>query len=224
MSDLGEDVTAGFERWALTGTTGPALSGAVTFWAVFHLVKAVLAVALLAVLIVVGCRIWSHAARSRTGSARAGWGIVGVLGAGLPVVALLVVIANVQGALAPLSSVLNFLPGDASPAVQQVTAQLAAGTLDAVTGALVDDFRSYHAILVVCLAVAIVGVIAASAALWVRRARIPRDDKRPRRVLLVGALVLPMLLPVLGLLALANLSTVEDTAPALTLFLDGGGM
>jgi hypothetical protein len=132
--------------------------------------------------------------------------------------------ANVQGAFAPLSSVLTFLPAEATPGVRQVTAQLAAGTPDAVTTALVNDFRAYHAVLVTCLVVAIVGVITATVALWVRRARMPKADKRPRRVLLAGALALPMLLPALGLLLLANLSTVADTAPALALFFDGSGM
>jgi len=224
MSNLGAHVQAGFEQWVLTGTSGAELSDAVAFWAVFHVVKAVLAIALLSALVVFGCRVWSHAARSPSGGARVGWGALGVLGAGLPVLALLVVLANIQGAVSPLSSVLTFLPGDATPAVAQVQAQLAAGTPDAVTAALLHDFRTYHAVLVTCLAVTILGVISTAIALLVRRARRPREDRRTRGVLLAGALLVPALLPPLGLLLLANLSTTADTAPALAAFFAGGGL
>ena len=78
--------------------------------------------------------------------------------------------------------------------------------------------------LVTCLAVTILGVIATSIALLVRRARRPREDRRTRGVLLAGALIVPALLPPLGLLLLANLSTTADTAPALAAFFAGGGL
>ncbi|WZH35574.1 MAG: hypothetical protein PIR02_12400 [Microbacterium enclense] len=224
MSNLGGQVQAGFEQWVLTGTSSPALSGAVTFWAVFHVVKAALATLLLVALVMVGVRIWSHVARSPSGAARFGWGTVGILGAWLPMLVLLVVIANIQGAASPLSSVLTFLPGDPTPAVAQVEAQLAAGAPDSVTTALMEDFRTYHAALVACLTIAILGVVAATVVMFVRRARLPREDRETRRILLTGALVAPMLLPALGLLLLANLSTVADTAPALAVFFGGSGL
>ncbi|WP_152631134.1 hypothetical protein [Agreia bicolorata] len=218
-------VSAGFELWITSGAAGPgaALSDAVSFWFVFHVVKAVLALGLLAALIVAGCHIWSRAARASSSVGRSLWALAGVVGAWMPILALLVVIANIQGAIAPLTSVLTFLPGDATPAIEQVRAELASGTYSPATAALLEDFRVYHAALVVSLLVVVAGLVATTVMLWVQRARQPHENRRIRRILAAAGIVLPLLLPVFGLLLLANLDTVADTAPALAAFFDGSG-
>ena len=226
IAGLQGQVSAGFELWVTSGAAGPGagLSDAVSFWSVFHIAKAVLAVGLLAALIVAGCRIWSRTARSRSGARRALWALAGVAGAWMPVAVLLVVIANVQGAIAPLTSVLTFLPGDTTPAIEQVRSDLASGVYSPATTALLDDFRTYHVALVVSLLVVMVGLVATTVMLWMLRARQSRDDRRMRNILAAAGIAVPLLLPLFGLLFLANLSTVADTAPALAAFFDGSGI
>lgn len=225
IGGLPGQVSAGFELWVASGAAGPGdgLSDAVSFWSVFHIVKALLSLGLLAALIVAGCQIWSRAARARTGTRRGLWVLAGVVGAWMPVLALLVVIANIQGAIAPLTSVLTLLPGDATPAVEQMRAELASGAYSPATTALLDDFRTYHVALVVSLLVVMAGLLATTVMLWIHRARQPREHWRMRRILAVAGIVVPLLLPVFGLLLLANLFTVADTAPALAAFFDGSG-
>lgn len=224
VARLPDTVSAGFTRWMSSATSAPAapLSDAVTFWAVFHVAKVVLAIALLSALVIVGRRVWGRATSAETRTARAGWTAAGVLGAGLPVLALLVVLANIQGAVAPLSSVMSFLPVGTSPAAAQVRAELATGDYGPVTITLIADFRLYHAALVGCLAVVLAGLGAAIVVMLVRRARMPRAAVVPRRLLTFGTAALLLLCAALGLTLLANLSTVADTAPALSGFFGTG--
>jgi hypothetical protein len=225
MGVLPGQVSAGFELWVASGTAGPgeALSDAVSFWSVFHIVKALLSLGLLAALIVAGCHIWSRVARASSGIRRGLWALAGVVGAWMPVLVLLVVIANIQGAIAPLTSVLTLLPGDATPAIEQVRAELVSGAYSPATTALLDDFRSYHVALVVSLLVVMVGLVVTTVLLWIHRARQSREHRSMRHVLAFAGVVVPLLLPVFGLLLLANLSTVADTVPALAAFFDGSG-
>ena len=224
IAGLVETVSAGFTRWMSSGAAAPGapLADAVTFWAVFHVAKAVLAIALLCALVIVGCRVWIRATRAETRTARAAWIAAGVLGAWLPLLALLMVLANIQGAVAPLSSVMSLLPIDATPEVDQVRAELATGAYGPVTGALVADFRTYHAALAACLAVVIAWLWASIGWMLVRRARTPRAARLPRRILASGALALALLTAALGLILLANLSTVAHPAPALAEFFASG--
>ncbi len=188
----------------------------------FHVTKAVLAIALLCALVTVGCHVWAGAARAETRGARAGWVAVGTLGAWFPVVALLIVLANIQGAVAPLSSVMSFLPITATSEINQVRAELATGAYGPVTDALVADFRSYHAALVACLAVVIVGLGACVVWMLVRRGRTVRGARLPRRMLGIGGIALVLLTAALGVILLANLSTVGDPARALAGFFGSG--
>lgn len=216
-------VADGFARWLQSGqAASEPLSPAVSFWAVFHVVKAIVAGALLVVSVPVGRRIWGAYARVQSRGHRIGLWLVGVLGAPLVPLLLLIVMANVQGAVAPLSSVLTFLPMD-GPAVQQVRSDLASGRATPPVTTMITDFRLYHAVLVAVAVAAVLAVLAATVVLWVRRARTPRDQRRLRRVLAAGGMLTPVMVLFLGVVLVANLSTVEATAPALALFFDGSG-
>ncbi|WP_144761182.1 hypothetical protein [Curtobacterium sp. 9128] len=223
VAALPEAVASGFAAWVRSGRASSApLADAVAFWAVFHAVKAVVAIALLVVLVPVGRRLWGAYARARSGGRRALLLLVGVLGAPVAPVVLLMTMANVQGAVAPLSSVLTFLPMD-GPAVGAVRSALAGGVSTPPVATLVDDFRVYHAALVVTAVAAIVVVAALTVVVWVRRTRTPEPARRLRRVLAAAGVLLPGLLLFLGIVLVANLSTVADTAPALAAFFDGSG-
>lgn len=225
IAGLVETVSAGFTRWMSSGAAAPGapLADAVTFWAVFHVAKAVLAIALLCALVIVGCRVWIRATRAGTRTARAAWIAAGVLGAWLALLVLLMVLANIQGAVAPLSSVMGFLPIGTTLEVDQVRAELATGAYGPVTRTLVADFRTYHAALVACLVVVIAWLWASIVWILVRRTRRPRAARLPRRILASGAIALALLTVALGLILLANLSTVAHPAPALAEFFGSGG-
>ena len=224
IAGLAQTVSTGFAGWVSSGAAAPSspLSDAVTFWAVFHLTKAVLAIALLCALVIVGCRVSARATRAETRAARAAWIVSGVLGAWLPVLALLIVLANIQGAIAPLSSVMSFLPIGATPEVGQVRSELATGAYGPVTGALVADFRTFHAALVACLVIVIAGLWAFVVWMLVRRSRAPRGARLPRRILASGAIARTLLSAALGLILLENLSTVADPVTALAGFFSSG--
>lgn len=153
------------------------LARSADWWAAFHGAKALLATVLLAVLVA--------AARRTRGVVR---GAVVAL-AGL---ALVVVLANLQGAVAPVSSLLSMLPGEAA---QEVLAS------DGTPGfaALVDDFATYHLAMVV-----LAGLTALALAVTAARTRRP---------------VLGLAAAVLLVVTVANATTVADPAPALRAFL-----
>lgn len=127
------------------------LARAVSYWATFHAVKALLATLLLVVL----TRLLKQV---RRGPARAGLQVLAVLAA-------VVAVANVQGAVAPLSSLLSMLTPSAAGAA------LAADGTPAFS-ALVHDFAVYHAaaVLLVGGAAAVVAVLGRRAWLRGRRA------------------------------------------------------
>lgn len=161
------------------------LGRAVGYWATFHAVKAVLATFLLVALARALTRV-------RRRPLRVALQVLAVLAA-------VVAVVNVQGAIAPLSSLLSMLPGEAAGAA------LAADDTPAFA-ALVHDFAVYHA-----AAVVLVGVAAAAVAVLGRRAWL-RGRRGP-------ALVAAAAVALLGVVVLANLSTAADPEPALRAFL-----
>jgi hypothetical protein len=214
-------VAAGFEQWVRSGrASSEPLSQAVRYWEVFHVVKTIVAVALVSVVVPLVRQVWGAYARAQSIRRRTATWLVGASGALAVPVLVLVVMANVQGAVAPLSSVLNFLPMD-GPAVAQVREDLATGRATPPLATLVDDFRLYHAALVVAAVAAIVAAGVTTATLWMRRARIDPSERRLRRVLASGGMIVPVMLLFLGVVLLANVSSVADTRPALAAFFDG---
>lgn len=225
VASLPRQVSDGFDRWFASGLAepDPGLAAATRFWAVFHGVKAGCAVLLLVALVLLLRRVWTAWVAAGSRAQGVPLALAGVGGAVLAAVALLVVLANVQGTVAPLSSVLSFLPvAPPTSTMTAVHAQLAAGESTPFLSALVGDFRLYHAAFVVCASVAVVGLVGAACWLWLRRARAPRDARRLRRLLAAGGVSLGLTALLLGVVVLANLSTVADTAPALAAFLGGG--
>ena len=221
---LAETLGAAFSQWwseaAAPLTTD--MRAVVSFWGMFHVTKAVVALALLIGLLLTGHQVWRAYARVNARAARAAIALVGIVVAPIAAFVLLIVMANIQGALAPLSSVMGLLPMDGSvPEVAQVREQFAAGTISPVLETLIGDFRAYHLALVVIAAAAAVIVVAADMVLWIRWSRMPRQDVRLRRVTATIAAVLPTFAVLLLFIMVVNLSTVAATAPALAAFFGG---
>ncbi|WP_066903140.1 hypothetical protein [Millisia brevis] len=214
----------GFDRWVSSGSAEPgaALSSAVEFWRLFHGIKAVLAIGLLALLVVLSSRILA-AYRTADTSGRRRALAAGAGASALTGLAIVLVIANIQGMVAPLSSVLSFLPaGDPTPAMIAVHDDVVAGTTTAVGAALIDDFRLYHLAIVVCAVPIILGLIVAGLHIRTGWQRLPTTRRR-RTDLLLTELPVVVIAVLLIVVVAANISTVLDTAPALAAFLGGAG-
>lgn len=229
VTSLSDEMSSGFVAFwhEGTGSLGPGLAGAVDYWARFHVIKAVLVGALLIVLLPLGSRIWAAYARTQRLGRRLLLGLSGLFHAGIALLALLVLVANIQGALAPLSSALGLMPlGDPDPplaaTVRQVRRGLATGQETAALDTLVHDFAVYHAAMAGIGAVVTLALVASSILLWRRRAGVPHSQHRQRRVLVVGVGALLVVAFLFAVVTAANVSTLAHPAPALLGFFDGG--
>lgn len=171
-------------------------------WRDYHWAKAVLA--LLAVVALLGCAAVIPRCR-----AVARWAYRG--GAAF---AMLLVMANVQGALAPLASLLSLLPeaGGSSgleTALSALAADVSAGATSPVGAAILTDFAAFHAVLAVMAGLLGLGLLVIGVREVVRRHG--WLDVSVPVLLGLGALTI----------AAANASTALSPTPALQSFLDG---
>ena len=227
-------VTASESAFVRADLSGPvagseALAELTAVWREFHLLKAVLAGLLVLVLIGLATRVRHRAEvggpgrRRWSGPAAYGGVVVWLLGA------LTVLLANVQGAIAPFTSVASLLPsgrgtgrlagvlGDLRGAVEGDSPSSAGG----VASDLLGDFTLYHAVFAVLAGVTGAAlVVLAVRAVWRRwRLRSPGRDRQPTWPLQTA------LYGVAGgfflLVALANASTWAHPVPALVASLGG---
>lgn len=226
VTELSHQMGAAFVRYWHTGAASD-LSGPVEYWARFHILKAILAALLLVVLIPLGVRLWTAYAGAVRRGRRLLLGVAGVVHAAVTVLALLVLVANIQGAVAPLSSALGLMPmTNPDPALAEALTQvrhgLATGQQSAALDALVQDYARYHAALAVVGTAVTLILLTVAVRMWRRRAQLARSERRPRRVLLTGAVGVLLLAAFFAVTTAANLSTVAHPAPALLGFFNGG--
>ncbi|GAA4225834.1 hypothetical protein GCM10022254_08630 [Actinomadura meridiana] len=211
----------------------PSLERVVDCWFRYHLAKAVIAALLLIVLVALGVSVWKAFVKTDgLGAGKsAALASTGVLVTMLALFSLVAVMANVQGMVAPYSSLLPMLTdttdAQLTGTLDQIRRQLAdsSGTDGHAAPALqlmTDDFARYHVAMAVIAAIVAATLIALSAVLWRRFARTERSGKRTRRVLgSFGAL--SALLALAGIVvAAANTATAADPAPALLDFFQNG--
>lgn len=212
----------------------PALERLVDYWTRYHVAKAVTAALLLAVLAVLGARLWRAllGAGPLAPGRAAALALPAALVTVLAVLALVLVVVNVQGAVAPFASLISLLPLRAhDPQFTRTVAQVkhglagypgAGGQAPPALQAMVSDFALYHAALAALAALVTVTLAGLSAASWTRRARTGSSQRRTRRTLgLAGASSALLALAVAVVIA-ANLSTATHPAPALLAFFTGG--
>jgi len=210
----------------------PDLARLLDYWTRYHIAKAAIAALLLAVLVILAARLWRAllSAARLTPVRGAALALSGALAALLAVGSMVLVVANIQGAVTPLSSALSMLPlgshdAPLSHAVGQVKQGLAAypGTGGRTAPALqvmVSDFGLYHAVVVALAGAVTVAAIVMSAVSWRRRAR--SSERRTRRVLELAGVSSALLALVVLVIALANLGTALHPAPALLAFFNAG--
>ena len=236
QSELVETVAAAFVDYWSSGARAlsPSMAAAVDYWVRYHLAKAVLAAVLLAVLVVLGRVAWTSYAGAGPLTARAKiiFASVGGLIASLTLFASVLIMANLQGAIAPLSSLVSMVPlSDADPVLtgtlgqvrQQLMQPVIAGSnTNPALDVMIGDFARYHLTMAVIALVASATSVAVSVLAWRRHAGTSRSHRRPRLMLgsVGGAAALLALL--LILIGVANALTGAHPAPALLAFFDGG--
>lgn len=218
-SDFAGSVGHAFVADLASGVPAPGVQGSsaltdpTRFWRWFHIAKAVLALAALVSASMLVTRAWRARRATSTFARRLAWTAVTGIGGVVAALSVVLVVANVQGTVAPLSSVLSFLPfSGRSPALAKaataLNSSIGSGHPTSTASAIVRDFATYHAVVAVLLA--LITVIAGVATVRVARGR--------RWASLV---VLASTMMILAILTTANASTAVAPAPALQSFLAG---
>jgi hypothetical protein len=210
----------------------PGMHQVVDYWFRFHLIKALLAAVLLVVLIALGVLLWKAFLRVSGLGARAAFASGGVLVTMLALLSLVLVVANVQGTVAPFTSLVSMLPigaphGELADTLAQVRQQLAdyPRTGNATSPALqimINDNARYHVAVAVMAATLVVVFIGMSVALWKRFAGSRPSGRRMRAVLGSYGVASALLSLVMIVFTLANITTATDSARGLAGFFGGG--
>ncbi|MDH6678656.1 putative membrane-anchored protein [Rhodococcus sp. LBL1] len=217
------------DYWASGGSDlSPGLQAVGDYWARFHVVKAVIATLALATVAAFGILLGRRYVTSGSLGAdrRAVLATAGVFTAMLAVVSAAAVMANIQGALVPFSSLLSLVPvgesgGELADTVDQIGQRLADGQRTQALEAMIGDFGDYHAVMAVIAVCAAAAVLGLSALSWTRFVRVDASDRRTRRVLGWVGVVTTVAALALVVVAVANAGTAADPAPALAAFFDG---
>ncbi|MFF2522148.1 hypothetical protein [Streptomyces liangshanensis] len=216
----------------------PRMEGLVDYWVRYHVAKAGIAALLLVVCVALGVVLWKAFLRADNAGA---WRRAGLASAGggvslLALFSLAVVMANIQGAIAPFSSLLSLLPvgethGELATTLDQVRTGLshAPGTATGggsrtspVLDLMIGDFARYHAVMAVISGVVAAALVGFSTLLWRRFAGTPSSAPRTRRVWAAFAALSTLTTLAVIVVAAANTGTATTPAPALLGFFNGG--
>ena len=200
----------------------------VDYWFRYHVAKAVLGGALLAVFIVLGVLSWQ--AFLRVGGLRAAaLAASGVLATALAVVSLAAVMANIHGMAAPFGSLLPMLFGAPSASggplpdtLAQIRQQLADGQNSPALAVITDDYVKFHAVMAVEGTIVVLLLAVLTVLLWRGFRRTDRAERRSRRLQAASGVFVPLLALALAVIVLANATTAAHPLPGLEGFFAGG--
>ncbi|MBH0775001.1 hypothetical protein [Nocardia bovistercoris] len=189
------------------------LGDIVDYWFHYHITKAVMAALLVIVCATLGIALWRTMAktrRSRLFSTSAA-ALLTCCGA----FALILTLANIQGATAPFASLLPMLTDTApdprlTDTLNQLDQQLAAGDHTPALTVIVADFTRYHLVMAVLAAATAVALCVVGAKFW----RVTARSAAGRRGRGLAAFTL-LLAAALAVVAVANTTTTADPVPAL---------
>ena len=230
--NLVDAVSGGFVEYWSSGRRDatPGMQRVVDYWFRFHAVKAAVAAMLLVVLVVLAVRLWrSYVADGPAAGRRFALASSGVLATTLALGSLVFTMANIQGAVAPLTSALTMLPvsaphGRLAGSLVQVRHGLAAsqqgghGTPPTLH-TMIDDNARYHLAMAVLTGILLVVLVGVSVLLWRRRrAGTASAARRARRVLGSHAVLAAVLALVTLTVMLANMSNAAHPAQGLAAF------
>lgn len=209
----------------------PDLAAVVDYWSAYHVVKAVAAALLLGVLVALAVLLRRAfprtGGRGRETAVASAWVVV----TALALFSVVVLMANIQGAIAPFSSLLSLLArpphGALADAVTDIRQRLAgypdtgAGT-PATLAAMVDDFARYHLVIAVAATTVVLVLVSLSVRAWRRAVRTAASDRRPRRLFRSFGLGWAVVAVPFVVIAVANVTVTAAPAPALLAFFEGG--
>ena len=229
-ADLVDSLSSAFVQfWAAgSGVVGPDLASPVDFWMRFHVVKAALAAVLIVALWRLSSRTWAAYTSAPSVARRVVTGARAMVTWLVSLVALLVLVANLQGAVAPLSSALGLLPmRTPDPALAETLAQVrhdvVADPNSPTLEALVHDFTVYHAVMAGLGALTTAALVATAVVLWRGRSRLTSVSRQGRHLLAAGVVAVVALSGLFGVVTAAKLTTAAPPAPARLGFFEGGG-
>ncbi|MEL5955152.1 hypothetical protein AADR41_10280 [Streptomyces sp. CLV115] len=234
--NLIDTVSEEFVRYWNSGdrVLSPGMERVVDYWFRFHVTKAAIAAVLLIVLAVLGALLRrAYLLSGGLGPARrAAVATAGVVITTLALFSSLIVVANIQGAAAPFTSLLSMLPvgahhGRLADTLDQVRQRLADSLNTGASSppaleAMISDNSRYHVALAVMAVAVAVALIALSSVLWKRFRRTGPSDRHTKRVLGAFGVLSASSSLVVIVLAVANLSTASDSAQGLLVFFNGG--
>ncbi|MBJ7291400.1 hypothetical protein, partial [Williamsia sp.] len=206
--------------WHTSDQSLPAgMDDLVQYWMRYHVAKAALAGLLLIALAVLAARLWRPSVDSTIPARRRRMaGVAGATATAGGFGAALLLMANVQGAVAPLSSLLSLVPSASDdPAVGQVQAQLTQ-QLRAGSGPhpalahMVDDFGTYHAVLAASALVLACVMVVVSVVVGRSFVTTPRSDRAVRRTKALTSASLAIVGIGVIILAAANIGNAIDPA------------
>jgi hypothetical protein len=209
-----------------------ALADLVAYWRRYHLVKAGFAVSLTIALCWLAHILWRsllRAGRLRPATTTAAV-VSGSTVTALAFGSVLVVMATIQGALAPFSSLVSLLPvGHGDPALAESAGQIqhdlaehqALPRTPATLGEIIDDFQRYHAVLAAQAAILAVVLIGLSMLMWRRAPTAGRAVPRAKPLLRLLATAFALLTAIVLIVGAANISTALNPDPALQLVFGG---
>ncbi|MFC6156756.1 hypothetical protein [Kribbella jiaozuonensis] len=207
---------------------GAELRPVVDYWFRYHVAKALLAAALLAVLIALGVLSWQAFLRT-SGLRAAALAASGVLSTALAVVSLAAVMANIHGMAAPFGSLLPMLFGkpnaSAGPlpdTLAQIRQHLADGQNSPALDVIRSDYVKFHAVMAIEGTLVVLVLVLLSVLLWRGFTRTDRSERRPRRLLAAYGVFTPLLALTLAVIVFANATTAAHPLPGLESFFAGG--
>lgn len=199
------------------------------YWVRYHVVKAVVAALVLASAVAFG---WLLARRYIASTdlgrgRRLAFAGTGVVASFLAVFSVAAIVANIQGAVVPFSSLLSLLPvgapdGQLAATMKEIELRLADGRWTPLLESMIRDFGDYHSAMAVTASCAAVVIVGSSALTWTRFARTAASEHQTRRVLGWVGVVTTVVSLALVMIVVANAGTAADPAPALATFFGGG--
>ncbi len=233
QDDLVAGVREAFVDYWASGHSelSPGLQAMGDYWVRYHVAKAVIATLVLVTVVVFGILLGRRYVSSGDLGAgrRAVLVTAAVFATMLAAVSAAAVMANIQGAIAPFSSLLSMLPvgepeGALADAADEIALRLADGQRTPALETMIGDFADYHAAMAVIAGFAGAGLLGLSALSWTLFVRVGASDRRTRRVLgWIGVLSAVASLS-LVVVAVANAGTAADPVPALEAFFAAGGL
>jgi heme A synthase len=227
---LSDKVAAAFVTYWHAGRRSltPELAHLVDYWRWYHVAKTVTAIGVLIVLVVLAIRLFKTYARTDQQAGAWSSATGGVVAALLSAVAFVAALANIQGTIAPFSSLMSMLPinsahGSLKAMIGQVKHDVAhySGDSPGPLRMMVHDLAVYHVVVSVIAGLFALVLVVLMIMSWRTYARTPTIDRRGRRLfrgLGIAALVVAALL---AILAAGNQSAVIDSPTAVLNFYKG---